>query len=104
MPRPVSATEAASLRDSGQAESGRYSLPQKRKCGNLVAAAETLPGCFRNDYNKIWFGFKRKHIRRGKIGKKSVGITRLSPCYFISHGRTDSMRSGCEATLRLVWL
>src|SRR6266849_1369303 len=56
MPRPVSATEPAS-------ESGRYSLPQKRKCGNLVAAAETLPGCSRSDYSKIWFGLKKKEHR-----------------------------------------
>src|SRR6266446_8566959 len=49
-------------------ESGRYSLPQKRKCGNLVAAAETLPGCSRSDYSKIWFGFKEK---RG-AGKNNV--------------------------------
>jgi hypothetical protein len=56
MPRPVSATEPAS-------ESGRYSLPQKRKCGNSVAAAETLPGCSRSDYSKICFGLKGKTMR-----------------------------------------
>jgi hypothetical protein len=44
-------------------ESGRYmahSVTQKRKCGNLVAAAETLPGCSRNDYSKFWLGLKGK--------------------------------------------
>src|ERR1700732_950592 len=58
-------------------KAGANSLPQKRKCGNLVAAAETLPGCSQSDYSKIWFGFKKK-ARGRKSATEPQGALRLS--------------------------